>query len=530
MFHKKNSSTFYLLCWGIVSFFQPLLVGWDKPSADTLSRQEDGQENVLAEHERGADDLEKEIERLEHTWGEDERMKSISKKELRLIIQDLNENGVKAYEAGCTHQAIIWFSEALFFARKELEEEDPLLATIYENRGSVYSNSGKYHKAQQDFQEALRLFLRYPQDDPWRLILLYNEIGNAHFAKEAYGLAFEAYREGIARIEGDIQAPNYDAVVLYWNAARAQQELETPEAAIPYYNKALALLESSYIHERESRVEILEQLALLHYFSGNFRESIFFFKKELDVHFFKESKDAERLIEIFFYLAHAHMMEREYSQAISTLDEALRITTTYLPDGADKDKKKAYIYHSVGYVHIEQKNYTEALSFFKKKEMPLRLAYESEDLESICLLYRSIAMTYARQGAIPQALVYAKRALVVADSLPEDQELLYTLHIDIANLYISMGLSRPALYALKKALLLWYDTLYREPLEGSGIYNLIGNAFCISGEYDVALFYFEKAYALAHGVLSDDDPSLENILKNIDFARDNLKISRLTAA
>ena len=116
------------------------------------------------------------------------------------------------------------------------------LATAFDNRGVAYKQKGRYERALQDYEEAIRL---NPSNAN-----AYNNRGTIHRLKGEYGRAIADYDEAIWLKKGDFLAAYYNRALAYADKGEYEQSLRdfdvvtrfNPRNALALYARGLTLL------------------------------------------------------------------------------------------------------------------------------------------------------------------------------------------------------------------------------------------------------------------------------------------------
>ena len=97
----------------------------------------------------------------------------------------------------------------------------------YLNLGLVYSKTGQYKKAEEEYKQALYLHPGFSQ--------VYHYLGQLYFEKKAYDHAIEAWKK-LIELEPDLST----AYIIYNNLGIAYEQKQETEKALDYFEKALS--------------------------------------------------------------------------------------------------------------------------------------------------------------------------------------------------------------------------------------------------------------------------------------------------
>ncbi|CAF1997137.1 unnamed protein product [Rotaria magnacalcarata] len=136
--------------------------------------------------------------------------------------------------------------------------------------------------------------------------------------------------------------------------------------------------------------------------------------------------------------------------------------------GASDDSDRAFIYHQLGWLKVDQGKYPEAIKFYEKA-LEIDRKTLPEDDASLASTYNNIALAYDNMGEYLKALEFYEKANKIYElSLPPN-------HPDLATSYNNIGLV--------------YDNM---------------------GEYSKALEYYEKDLEITKKALPPTHPDLAN--------------------
>ena len=139
--------------------------------------------------------------------------------------------------------------------------------------------------------------------------------------------------------------------------------------------------------------------------------------------------------------------------------KAQQIYEIMLQQPSNNDRKKAYIYHQLGWMKDDQGEYEEAIAFYEKS-LKIRLKTLPPNDPALAPTYNNMGNVYDSMGDYPKALSYYEKALAIRQqSLPPNHPSLATSYNNIGSVYYNMGDYSKALSSHEKALKIRLKTL-----------------------------------------------------------------------
>ena len=206
---------------------------------------------------------------------------------------------------------------------------------------------------------------------------------------------------------------------------------------------------------------------------------------------------------------------------LKKLDQAEILYQSLLREITDQ-YDKAYCFHQLGIVYIEEAKYEEALKCnhksleIKKKRLPT-------DHPSLTTSYNSIGVVYRILGEYAKALEYYHKSLeIMKKRLPVDHPDLATIYNNIGLLYNRMGEYSKALKYHHESLEIEKRSLPVDHPDLASTYNNIGLLYNRMGEYQKALEYHHKSLEIRKKSLPVDHPNLATSYNNIGSVYDSM--------
>ncbi|CAF1379683.1 unnamed protein product [Adineta steineri] len=207
-----------------------------------------------------------------------------------------------------------------------------------------------------------------------------------------------------------------------------------------------------------------------------------------------------RMGKLLIKLGHLHQAEQIYSVILEQMN---------------KDEEKAYIYYQLGWIKIDQGNYTQAISFYEKA---IKI-YEKANCSIPILLincYNNIGEVYRKMGEYIKALRYNEKVLEIKEkTLPSNNLEIATSYNNIGLVYRNMDMHSKALSCVEKSLKIRQKILPpNHPLLAQS-YSNTGWVYDNMKEYSKALRFYEKCLEIQQKTLPSTHFDLATTYHNI---------------
>ena len=195
-----------------------------------------------------------------------------------------------------------------------------------------------------------------------------------------------------------------------------------------------------------------------------------------------------------------------------------------LLEQATDENAKAPIYHQLGAVHDELREYEEALKFYKKDLQIIEKSRPQND-SNLAISYNNIGNVHACMGNYPEALSAYQKTLEFRQQSSSSSDLfqLATCYNNIGNVYAQMDDERKALLSHEKA----HDILQKSlptnhPNLATSHYN-IGLLYERIDNYSKAHQSYERAVEIGRRALPSNHSDLQDYQKAL--AEVKMKVS-----
>ena len=203
----------------------------------------------------------------------------------------------------------------------------------------------------------------------------------------------------------------------------------------------------------------------------------------------------------------------EYKEAISYYEKNLEMSKKLL---SPNDPHFASCYCNMGNVYLQTGEYTKALSNFEKS-LAIAKQLRPPDYPRLATCYNNIGNVYLKMDNYIMVISNYEKALAIRQqSLPPNHPDLAQSYSNIGAVYSRMGEYVKALSNYEKALAIWQQSLPPNHPNLAMAYNNIGSGYGNIGEYVQAVSYFEKALAIWQQSLPPDHPDVKKIKDNLE--------------
>ena len=160
---------------------------------------------------------------------------------------------------------------------------------------------------------------------------------------------------------------------------------------------------------------------------GKFKKSLQFLYNLL------ANPDGENVAYIHNRIGIALKDNAKYYDALMHFDKAFKMT--YYSDPPDR-KYSAYVLHNKGLVYAKQKNYENALQYYRRAISVLNSQGDNDNFDiGVAQFYNSIGRLLLHQKRFDEALAYQLQALKIRESFTPNHVMNAFVYADIGNIY-----------------------------------------------------------------------------------------------
>ncbi|CAF3749208.1 unnamed protein product [Rotaria socialis] len=230
------------------------------------------------------------------------------------------------------------------------------------------------------------------------------------------------------------------------------------------------------------------------------------------------SNDRDRAF-IYHMLGLMKLNQGEYQQVVTFYEKDLEISQKTL--SAD-DPELAARYNNIGAVYKNMGEYSKALEYYEKSHEIWEISLPPTH-PNLATSYNNIGAVYYNMGEYSKALEYCEKSHKIREkALPPTHPHLAISYNDIGGVYWSMGEYSKALEYYEKSLKIREISLPPTHPDLAQSYNNIGHLYEDMQEYSKALPILEKALSIKQKSLPSTHPSIKNVLNAIDRVKEKL--------
>lgn len=436
-----------------------------------------------------------------------------------------------------------------------------VMATVYNNIGSCYSDLKNYDLAIENYQLGMKIFMSL-EDTSCNRTNMANTFQNIAVAYQKLFKFEEAltYFNKALSIQEKEAALTLEIAGTYHNMSSLYLDLSNEDLAIEYSQKEIDLLESHFPQD-SSMASCYNLAGLIRLRADEIGGAVKFFNKALNK-VLRKYPGHPIVVSIYHNLSAAFSKNEQYHDAITTIFDAIKVTKRYRPNDNDT---LATLYNGLGNTYDEMGNTTTALKYLNDA---LEL-YEKSGVENItpALIYTNIGSIHVKHGDYEQSMEYFNKSLDIKSKLVPNSKshalslsnlatvyLLKNAHLDVAldlllkafEMYThNCSPNHPEIlltgdYVCKTAYTLknFDKTIeFADILIGRDVnfvYAYVSKAMALQqlGKYDEALIWYDKALTLHPGYADAKVHKIEliSIMTKLEHADENMAKSLLAFA
>jgi two-component system NtrC family sensor kinase len=287
--------------------------------------------------------------------------------------------------------------------------------------------------------------------------------------------------EKVVYVEGIIKAYS---MIGYYNFQSGQYD-----KAINFYKKSLERCNN--INNATLHTFILQNLAIIYYDIGNFKQSIVHCSKTLEIGM--KCKDKKIILSALNCLSNNYIALCDYEKALEFSFDAIEISKEL------KDNQTlAIIYQNIGTIYSEIKNYERSLKYNLES---LKINEELGNKINIALSLSSIGMIYCQTNNYFQALDYLNKSLKLNQEIMFNQGLA-NVYDNLGCVHKNLGNKSLALDYYKKSLNITLQL--NDHWNIANITNHIGQIYIMGKEYKKAKRFLRQSEYYAKGIKATD--------------------------
>ena len=228
-------------------------------------------------------------------------------------------------------QALVYYEKAREMKEKILSENDPSLATSYNNIAGVYYHLGEYIKALSFYEKALQIRQISLSPNHLDLATTYNNIGLVHCDLTDYSKALANYEKALIIKERTLPPNHPSLATSYSNIAGVHYQLNDYTRALSFYEKDLEICRKTLPSNHPDLAASYNNIGLVYKSMGEYSKALSSYEKSFDI--YQKSLPANHCLLGTTYnnLGLVFMHLEQHSKALVHLEQARNIFQKSLP-------------------------------------------------------------------------------------------------------------------------------------------------------------------------------------------------------
>ena len=274
-----------------------------------------------------------------------------------------NEIGSVYLYQGKNEEGLKWYDKALEIQEKVLDPLSPALATSYNNKGFVYLDQDKYEEALKWIDKALEIQEKVLDPLSTDLAASYVNKGSVYLYQGKYEEALKWYDKALEIFEKVLDPLSTDLATTYNNKGSVYLAQGKYEEALKWYDKALEIREKVLDPLSPALATSYSNKGSVYANQGKYEEALKWYDKALEIEEKVLDPLSPDLATSYNNKGSLYLDQGKYEEALKWLDKALEIEEKVL---YPLSPTLASTYAYKGSVYGSQGKYEEALKYFEK--------------------------------------------------------------------------------------------------------------------------------------------------------------------
>lgn len=285
-----------------------------------------------------------------------------------------------------------------------------------------------------------------------------------------------------------------------------------------FLNKMLSLKDS--LTER-NKFAVYNRLGIINKDIGKYDAALDNYKKAEQMLFISKSDDYSLLSLLYNNIANVYVLKGDNEKALQFYNEALMNLKESALTKKEKEYKFSQIYSNIGVVNIGENNYSEAITFFKISQQ----IKSKNSFDGIGSVYVNLAGAYEKIEDYKKAEFYYLKSIEEWNH-KKNTENTYKSAIAYTNyssLLIKLGKKEEALHYFSKGQEIYIQNYGQRHPYTSRSYITLGDFYSQEGNYEIALYYYQKSIISDTRQFNDSNilshPDLKDVISDIQLLR-----------
>lgn len=306
------------------------------------------------------------------------------------------------------------YTEAVNLYNKAMENGKNIgknkLARILNNLANVYKTIGNYDKAQDFFEQALKLREKILGNDHLEVAITLNNIGDLYLEKNQYKKALLTLERALD-IEKKILDVDDDLIITTRNnIASLHQKNNNYKIALKIYNENLIFLGKNRKESTET-IQILNNMAALYSAQGDINKAEACYNRALGIFTKIYGDNHPQIVYILNNLASLYSDNKQSGKAIEIYKKVIRIfeeniSTTHL--------NLAITFNNLATIYQDNGQYDEALLLYNKS-INIKEKFFKEDSMEIANALNTLALLHFKMNNYSKSEEYLRKVLKICE-------------------------------------------------------------------------------------------------------------------
>jgi tetratricopeptide (TPR) repeat protein len=434
-------------------------------------------------------------------------------------------------DKGNKHLALEYFQKTLHIEEQVLQTNQyaPVLATMYNNIGEIYSQLGDYENALKHLHHALDICLKGTVSTHTDLAAIYTNLGMVYHEKKELKKSLEVLEKAL-EIDTQTFGNNHESLAAtHNNISAVYQDMNDLNRALYHLETALGILLRSQAGENDVDISKFQcNIGMLQFRLGDNTKALKITQKALKNQLETLPENDEIIAHTYLLLSKIYSKENDKTTALEYMEKALQVARiSMLPhdklkfqtfqDHRDALKNNQYITNSSAESQIADTN------VFYSSDNPDRLMNFDEELKKIpsddiisrFQLFNNAGSFYSTKENFPMAMKYFNEAITLFTKnqasdryfLQQFEHLVVGTYFGVSRVYYRQQNWTMSLNSLEKAL--EFALKEKEHPQLAEIYHAMGLSCTHKRDIFMAIHYLELAISTATKTLPNDHPRVQ---------------------
>ncbi|CAF1378304.1 unnamed protein product [Rotaria sordida] len=393
-----------------------------------------------------------------------------------------------------------------------------ICATLYNQLGLIYANTGKDKKALEFYDKAIKNYQK-ASSTHFSLYVTYSNIAFVYKSMGKYETALSMYNNAREIEEKIPLTKDSDWAITHNNIASVYRLMGDFSNALSHHQTALEIRKEVLPPNHPSLGLSFNNLGVIYHSKGDYKTALVNYHEALEIYRKSLPIVHPRPAETYNNIGFVYDSMGDYSNALLYYQKALEIQEKSLPL---MHRDLATTHRNMGCTCAAIGDYSKALECFQKALNMQKTALSSTHPD-LAITYNNIGFVYDTKDDYQIALEYYQKALDI------QQKSLSITHPDLAMTYKNIGGIHSSMKDYSKALSYYEKALEIEQITLSSnhsrlatTYSNIGVAHQYMGDYKTAMSYFLKALEIQRKSLSPTHPDLAHVYNNMGAVQGSL--------